>query len=92
MIDRIFNGFVVDYLQLSFFPPVCNLADYCVVIGVVLMLIYVLSLLTFLTGRKNVRKTKRKRKRLMSEPVELVLSEREEGSGWIRFWLKGFRI
>lgn len=37
------------------------------------------SLLTFLTGRKNVRKTKRKRKRLMSEPVELVLSEREEG-------------
>ena len=54
LIDRIFNGFVVDYLQLSFFPP-------------------------FLTGRKNVRKTKRKRKRLMSEPVELVLSEREEG-------------
>ena len=47
LIDRIFNGFVVDYLQLSFFPPVCNLADYCVVIGVVLMLIYVLFFTDF---------------------------------------------
>ena len=46
LIDRIFNGFVVDYLQLSFFPPVCNLADYCVVIGVVLMAVCVITAVT----------------------------------------------
>ena len=39
LIDRIFRGFVVDYLALSFFPPVCNFADYCVTIGAVLFVI-----------------------------------------------------
>lgn len=39
LIDRIFRGFVVDYLAVSFFPPVCNFADYCVVIGAVLFII-----------------------------------------------------
>ena len=62
LIDRIFNGFVVDYLQLSFFPPVCNLADYCVVIGVVLMLIYVLFLTDFFDGEKKRKKNKKKAK------------------------------
>ena len=28
LIDRIFYGYVIDYLSLSFFPPVCNFADY----------------------------------------------------------------
>lgn len=42
LIDRLFRGFVVDYLQLSFFPPVCNFADYCITIGAVLMVIFVL--------------------------------------------------
>lgn len=56
LIDRIFNGFVVDYLRLSFFPPVCNLADYCVVIGVVLMLIYLLFFTDFFDGEKKRRK------------------------------------
>ncbi len=37
LIDRMFRGFVVDYLSLSFFPPVCNFADYCVTIGAVLL-------------------------------------------------------
>ncbi len=36
LIDRLFRGFVVDYLSLSFFPPVCNFADYCITIGAVL--------------------------------------------------------
>lgn len=62
LIDRIFNGFVVDYLQLSFFPPVCNLADYCVVIGVVLMLIYVLFFTDFFDGEKKRKKNKKKAK------------------------------
>lgn len=60
LIDRIFSGFVVDYLQLSFFPPVCNLADYCVVIGVVLMLIYVLFFTDFFEGKKRGKATEKK--------------------------------
>ncbi|MBQ9461153.1 MAG: signal peptidase II [Clostridia bacterium] len=42
LIDRIFRGFVVDYLSLSFFPPVCNFADYCITIGAVLLVIVLL--------------------------------------------------
>lgn len=42
LIDRIFFGFVVDYLSLSFFPPVCNFADYCISAGTVLLVIYLL--------------------------------------------------
>lgn len=33
LIDRVFRGFVVDYISLSFFPPVCNFADYCITVG-----------------------------------------------------------
>ena len=42
LIDRLAYGFVVDYLQLSFFSPVCNFADYCITIGTVLLVIYLL--------------------------------------------------
>lgn len=42
LIDRLMYGFVVDYLQLSFFSPVCNFADYCITIGTVLLVIYLL--------------------------------------------------
>ena len=28
--ERIVHGYVVDYLRLSFFPPICNFADYCI--------------------------------------------------------------
>ena len=38
LIDRVFLGYVIDYLQLTFFPPVCNFADYCVVVGTVCLL------------------------------------------------------
>ena len=41
LIDRIFLGYVVDYIQLSFFQPVCNFADYCITFGTVLLLIYI---------------------------------------------------
>jgi len=40
-IDRLFLGYVVDYIKLSFFPPVCNFADYCITAGTVLVLIYI---------------------------------------------------
>ncbi len=39
LIDRIFRQYVVDYLSVSFFPPVCNFADYCITIGAVLFVI-----------------------------------------------------
>ncbi len=34
--------YVVDYLSLTFFYPVCNFADYCITVGVVLLAIYLL--------------------------------------------------
>ena len=42
LIDRIRLGYVVDYLKFSFFPPVFNVADICVVTGVILFIIHVL--------------------------------------------------
>lgn len=42
LIDRIFRGYVVDFLQFSFFPPVCNVADYFITVGAVLLMISVL--------------------------------------------------
>lgn len=42
LIDRVFRGFVVDFLDVSplFSFPVFNFADCCVVIGTILLLIY----------------------------------------------------
>lgn len=43
LIDRIFRGYVVDMIQVTFIDyPVFNFADCCVVVGAVLMCIYVL--------------------------------------------------
>ena len=42
LIDRVRLGYVVDFLQLSFFNPVCNLADYSITCGTVLLIIYLL--------------------------------------------------
>lgn len=42
LIDRIHLGYVVDYIQISFFPPVFNFADVCVTVGTGLLLIYLL--------------------------------------------------
>lgn len=42
LIDRVFRGYVVDFLQFSFFSPVCNLADYFITVGAVLLVISVL--------------------------------------------------
>lgn len=41
LVDRLFRGYVVDYLSVHFFPFVFNLADCCVVIGGILLVIAV---------------------------------------------------
>ena len=53
LIDRVFYGYVVDYLSISFFPPVCNFADYCITIGAVLMVIYLLYFSDFIKKDKK---------------------------------------
>lgn len=55
LIDRIFLGYVVDYIQLSFFSPVCNFADYCITGGTVMLIIYIL----FFSQANNSAKIKR---------------------------------
>ncbi len=43
MIDRIFRGFVVDMIEVTFIDyPVFNVADCFVVVGTILMIIYIL--------------------------------------------------
>lgn len=55
LIDRIFYGYVIDYLSLSFFPPVCNFADYCITIGTVLLIIYLLFFSNVFDSSKKVK-------------------------------------
>lgn len=52
-IDRVVNGYVVDFLALSFFPPVCNFADYAITVGTVLLLIYVI----FVYGKNDKKES-----------------------------------
>lgn len=57
LIDRIVNGYVVDFLALSFFPPICNFADYCVTAGTVLLVVFIV----FYYGRTS-KETKKAEK------------------------------
>lgn len=50
LIDRIFRGAVVDFIQLKFFG-VFNLSDACIVIGVILICVFELK--EFLKGGNN---------------------------------------
>ena len=43
LIDRMFFGYVIDYLKLSFFPPVCNLSDYFICLGGLIIALYCLK-------------------------------------------------
>lgn len=51
--ERIVHGYVVDYLRLSFFPPVCNFADYCITAGTVMLIVYLLFFSDFLKDEKK---------------------------------------
>lgn len=56
MIDRIFVGYVVDFLEFTFIDfPVFNVADICVVFGAIIMIIYALFFdKTFFVEKKTV--------------------------------------
>lgn len=54
MIDRIFLGYVVDFLEAAFIDfPVFNVADICVVCGAVIMFIYIAFIDKTLFADKN---------------------------------------
>lgn len=55
LIDRIFYGYVIDYLSLSFFPPVCNFADYCITAGTIMLVIYLLFFSDIFDGSKKAK-------------------------------------
>ncbi len=53
LIDRILYGYVIDYLSLSFFPPVCNFADYCITGGVIAFAVYIM--IKSAKGKKEIK-------------------------------------
>ena len=55
LIDRIFYGYVIDYLSLSYFPPVCNFADYCITAGTIMLVIYLLFFSDILDSSKKAK-------------------------------------
>ena len=55
MIDRLFRGYVIDFLEFTFIDfPVFNVADICVTVGTVLMFLYLLFIdKTLFAHKKN---------------------------------------
>ena len=58
MIDRVFLGYVVDFLEFTFIDfPIFNVADICVVCGAIIMMIYVIFFdKEFFTDKKQTQK------------------------------------
>ena len=44
LLDRIIYGSVTDYIQITFFPPMCNLGDYFICVGAAMIAITALIL------------------------------------------------
>lgn len=55
LFERIYLGYVVDYLSLSFFPPICNFADYCITAGTVMLIVYLLFFSDYLKKDHKVQ-------------------------------------
>lgn len=56
LIERVAFGYVFDYLKLSFFPPVCNFADYCITAGTICLVVYLLFFSDLLKSKKEKEK------------------------------------
>ena len=54
LIDRIFLGFVRDFISFHFFPAIFNFADVCITIGTIIIMIY----LVFFFGKEKKIETK----------------------------------
>ena len=56
LFERVVYGYVVDYLSLSFFSPICNFADYCITAGTVCLIVYLLFYSDMLKSKDKVKK------------------------------------
>ncbi len=56
--DRLWRGFVVDYIHFSFFPAIFNFGDCCVTLGAVFFLIHVFFFADRNSGVEKVLRTK----------------------------------
>ena len=53
LIDRVFFGYVRDFIKFSFFSFNCNIADICLTFGVILFAIYLIFFDNFKQKRKS---------------------------------------
>ncbi len=58
LIDRMMYGYVVDYISVSFFPPIFNFADCCVTVGTVFLMIHILFFSDLNSNTEKVIRTK----------------------------------
>lgn len=58
LVDRVLHGYVVDYIQLSFFPAIFNFGDICVTVGTAFLVIHVLAFADRENRSEKVLRTK----------------------------------
>lgn len=58
LIDRMLRGYVIDYISVSFFPPIFNFADCCVTVGTIFLIIHILFFVEKENGAEKVMRTK----------------------------------
>jgi len=57
LVDRIANGYVIDYIHVLFFPYIFNFADCCVTIGAIFFIIHVLFFTNWKSEGKKLADT-----------------------------------
>ena len=58
LIDRVLHSYVIDYIYVSFFPPIFNFADCCVTVGTVFLIIHILFYSDLNSDTEKVIRTK----------------------------------